>query len=1094
MNDEYSFGAWVRRRRRILDLTQADLARLVGCAEVTIQKIEHDERRPSRQIADLLADYLQISPDQRSLFLQAARAERSTDHLVPPSLPDALPPSQVLIRRSGDMPAPLTPLIGRARELDEIRALLRRSSLRILTLTGPGGIGKTRLALVVAAELAQTYPDGAWYVDLASITAPQAVTSAIRHALDIQDLGHGSAEAALEAYLRDRELLLLLDNCEQVNASDLYARLLRAAPRLTILATSRSPLRLSGEQQYQVPPLALPPGSGITGATESSVGSNEREALYATPPLAEFQCYDAVSFFIARVQAVDTHFRLTEYNAPAVAELCWRLEGLPLALELAAARVRMFGVEGLLAQIAREGELAVLVGGARDLPARQQTIRATIDWSFTLLEPAQQRLLARLGIFAGSFDLEAAIAITSDNAIGAREENERDDRTNESLTAPPLSSASIHDGVEQLLDHSLLQRVNEDESVSRYIMLGPVREYAREVSRLWGEMETLVRRYAAHYLELVEEASPHLRRSEQLDWLARLDREYPHLQTVFNWAERGVPDAPPEYSFIARLIGLRLAGALWYYWLLRGHFGEAYRWLEAPWARDEHLPAGDRARVLLGAWYIRNHAAGGTLDNAPGRAGLALARQAGDRWLNAFGLCTINRTAIEQAELDALNRAVGDPWLEALTLAVEVVFYVTIKDVDRLRFAARTATAVGDRRLIVETTCALAYALQLQHELGEARRSLEQALVIARTVGGFFPVAQVNFYLGQILEIQGDVDAACETQRERLACEQELHNIVGIMATVQQWTLLALWQNDWREVERLSGWHERYFAMAVAAVPRFRLFLPLMRCERALLCGNIVDAEMYGALAFDAACGMPGLGTQEIDITPPLVVVMLLGTLAAIRGDGEESAACYHENVSVPFDADIRAYRVPGDQTNDYMALLGLPYAAAAQGAGGRAWLEEYLPRLRAFGGAQAKFLDADIWGRFLLLNDDPVAAMPYLAEALAFYRRSGGRIQASRALEGLAVAALAYNDAAFAARLWGAAEAIRVQTGAAIWPVDRPAYERNVAAARHLLGDELFDAAWVAGGALSWDAAADEAIAWSAGAARISACNPMAG
>lgn len=1079
MNDLSSFGAWVRNRRRILDLTQADLARLVGCAEVTIQKIEHDERRPSRQIADLLADQLQIPPDQRALFLQIARARLSPDRFVPPGPSDSFAPSQVLIQRSGNLPASLTPLIGRERELDEIRALLRQSSLRILTLTGPGGIGKTRLALAVAAELAETYPDGAWYIDLASITAPQAVAPAIRHALAIQDLGHGSAEEALETHLRDRELLLLLDNCEQVAASDLYARLLRAAPRLTILATSRSPLHLSGEQQYQVPPLALPPVSGAISNVELSVRHTERTALYATLSLAELQRYDAVNFFIARVRAVDAHFRLTEGNAPAIATLCWRLEGLPLAMELAAARVRTFGVEGLLAQLAHKGELAVLVGGARDLPARQQTIRATIDWSFTLLEPAQQRLLARLGVVAGSFDLEAVVAVASDNISAERQMKERDARADESAGLLLLSPAGIHSGLEELLNHSLLYRTDEDESVPRYAMLEPVREFAREALRLWGEIEPLERRYAAYYLKLAEVAAPHLRRSEQLNWLARLDCEYPHLQTVLNWAERAAPDTPPQYS--AMPIGLRLAGALWYYWLLRGRFGEAYRWLEAAWARDERLPAGDRARVLLGAWYIRNHATGGTLDNAPGRAGLALAREAGDTWLNAFGLCTINRTASEQAELDTLHRAVDDPWLEALALAVEVVFYVTVKDVDRLRRATRIATTAGDRRLIVETTCALAYALQLQHELGAARRLLEQALVIARTVGGFFPVAQVDFYLGQILELQGDITAARETQRERLECEQAIDNTIGILSTLYQSILLAIWQNDWDDVAQNMALYELNFPLAVALLPRMRFIDPLIRCELALLCGNTVDAERYGALTFDAACGLPGLATQEIDITPLLFVTLLFGTLAAMRGDAEESVACYRESLSVPFDAAIRAYRSPGDQTNDYLTLLGLPYAAAAQGAGGRAWLEEYLPRVRAVGGVQEQFLDIDVRGRFLLLTDDPIAAMPYLAEALGFYRRSGGRIQASRVLDGLAVAALAHNDAAFAVRCWGAAAASRNQTGAAIWPVDRPAYARDVAATRAALGDAAFDLAWVEGAAIEWDVAAAEAIAWSA-------------
>jgi predicted ATPase/DNA-binding SARP family transcriptional activator len=594
-----------------------------------------------------------------------------------------------------------TPLIGRERELADLAGWLESPHLRLITVLGIGGIGKTRLALEAAAQESFAFADGACFVPLAAVSAADFIVPAITAALQITLSGPGGPAAQLCAALGGQELLLILDNFEHLPAgASLVSELLAACPQLSILVTSREPLHLRAEQQFPVSPLALP-----NLAQLPSLGSRWVDELASVP---------AVALFVQRARAVRPHFSLTVENAAAVAEICVHLDGLPLAIELAAARMQFLIPQELLARLG--SRLALLVGGARDLPARQRTLRATLDWSHSFLSDEEKRLFARLAVFAGGWTLEAAQAVCATGTPQARE---------------------VPAGLHSLREKGLLQCQDTGEGRERFSMLETVHEYAREWLAKGGEQAALQGQHAAYYLALVERGQPELKGPQQGVWIERLEREQNNLRAALQWAlEQG--DA---------VTSLRLGSALWLFWHVRGHYSEGRRWLDAVSA----LPVADesgldrvRAQVLAGAGVLAGDQgdsawAIGRLEEAA-----ALARQAGDAAGLAGILAWLGWAAYEHGDWPRAVRA----YEESLALA-------------RQRGPAGEGT-------VAFVLNALGEVARQRGEQAAAWAYYEESLALWRRLDDALGVRCALQNLGRITYLGGDAEQAGKLFRESL--------------------------------------------------------------------------------------------------------------------------------------------------------------------------------------------------------------------------------------------------------------------------------------------------------------------------------------
>jgi predicted ATPase/class 3 adenylate cyclase len=481
--------------------------------------------------------------------------------LVIAGLTSDFPTLRSLDARPNNLPLQLTSFIGRDREIADAGGLL--AATRLLTITGPGGTGKTRLALQLAADVADRFADGVWFVALEPLHDPQLVLATVAHTMGVVPRPGQSAIDALAASLGDRRVLLLLDNMEQViDAAGDVAALLRACPGVTVIVTSRAVLRIAGEQEFVVPGLPAPPDTSVM----SRVELERLPARLRRPDPATLDQYEAVRLFIVRASSTSPGFAVNAQNAPAIAGITSRLHGMPLAIELAAARVKLLSPEQILSRLERQ--LGFLTSAARDLPDRQRTLRGAIAWSYDLLDDDHRRLLGTLSIFRGGWDLAAAEAIAERSGAGVR--------------------IDTLEGLSDLVDQSLVRRSDEVDGVVRFSMLESIGEYAAE---MLDDADRVSAAHAAYYLAVAEEAAPELQGSEQRTWLDRLERDHDNLRAAFAWS-LSRPDASDA---------VRLAFALWRFWQQRGYLDEARRDVDRLEERIGGLTADTRARFAEAA-------------------------------------------------------------------------------------------------------------------------------------------------------------------------------------------------------------------------------------------------------------------------------------------------------------------------------------------------------------------------------------------------------------------------------------------------------------------------------------------------------------
>ena len=539
----------MRQYRVAAGLTQEELAERARISVRAIGALERGARRtPHKDTLQLLAEALSLSEDDQALLFEAVRASRKGAAFPSPTArTTALPKG---------FPVPLTPLIGREREEAAIAHVLLRDDVRLLTLTGPAGIGKTRLVTQVALGLGGHFAE-IDFVSLTSISDPSLVVPAIGQALGLRDQPNQSAIDQLYEYLSRQELLLVLDNFEQVvQAGPAIAQLLAACPRVKALLTSRVALRVRGEYEFSVPPLDTPD-------------------LARLPTPEDLTRYAAATLFVQRAQAVKPTFEVIPALAPTIAAICSRLDGIPLALELAAARANLLPPQTLLARL--DDSLALLTNGAADLPERQQTMRRAIEWSYDLLGESEQRLFRRLAVFVDGWTLEAAEAVCG---------------------AEDMPAATILDGLGSLVSSSLVVQVDGSDGEPRFRLLQLMREYGWEQLVTHGEASLIRSRHADYYLALAEKAAPELRGPHQRLWIARLAQAHPNLRAALEWAR--------EIQSVE--CGLRLGSALYPFWRLHGHASEGRAWLErflslqrpSEYDRDRKL----RADALKGAGHL----------------------------------------------------------------------------------------------------------------------------------------------------------------------------------------------------------------------------------------------------------------------------------------------------------------------------------------------------------------------------------------------------------------------------------------------------------------------------------------------------------
>jgi non-specific serine/threonine protein kinase len=794
-----SFGALLRHYRRVAGLTQEALADRARLSVRGINDLERGERlHPRAETIDLLATALGLDPSQHAALHAAATARSQPVPPVPP-VPPETPPTQIQLSH---LPATVSSFIGREQELAELHRLLRPpNGRRLVTLTGAGGCGKSRLALRVASDLSDAFVDGAHLVELAALGDSRLVPRAVATVFDLPETSSESLEATLLRFLGHRQLLLVLDNCEHLveACARLADAFLRSCPRVAILATSREALRLAGELVWRVPSLALPPADAtLTGQ--------------------ELAGFDAVHLFVERARDALQDFRLTPENAASVVAICRQLDGIPLAIELAGARLLTLSPPQMAARLTDRFD--VLTGGSRTALPRHQTLRKAIDWSYDLLDPAERALFRRLSVFVGGFDLDLVERVCDDADAVAREDREM-------LLLPPVAPRDAIDLVQRLVEKSLVTA--QPNPGTQHRLLDTLQQYAREKLVASGEAEEITRRHALAYLALAEEAEIELHRRDQVGWLERLDRERPNLRAALAWLT----------SHDRTADGLRLVAALGWFWTVRGYYAEGREYLTNALARAAASDPLVRARALHALTYLLTRQGDPPAERRYLEECVNAATQANDRTVIVKALAlagTLERHAapelarrkLEEAralaeaadlrgevgpiliELGLVATFQGDLAAGKTRLAEGLALLRESGDLTRLAFGLNLACMLGDLRGDYRhvRTCAeeyrplvqvlgdrsgqanwrahLAEAARWEDDLAQAEALLAQALLIYRDLDDRYGIVWTTIDLASTHLALGNTEPARALAAEGLALARAMneHLLMRALRTV----------------------------------------------------------------------------------------------------------------------------------------------------------------------------------------------------------------------------------------------------------------------------------------------------------------------
>lgn len=688
MEVEISFGRWLEKRRKALDLTRGELAQKIGYSVSALRKIETDERRPSKQLVESLADALEIPEGERLMFWKIARRERSVERLNSPRpLPDLslLQPPQTI---PNIIPIPPTPLIGRETELTALRQMLGDPQCRLITLVGPGGIGKTRLALEAAHEQSSAFIHGTAFVPLASINSINLIIPAIANALHFNSHSSSDSKKQLLNYLREKQVFLILDNLEQLlEGVEIISEVIEYAPQIKVLCTSREQLNLHGEWVFEVR------GLSVSGS----------ENIY------DIEKYNAVKLFLECAQRTRTGFILRPENRLPIIRICQLVEGMPLAIELAATWVRILSCKEILQEVERG--IDFLAASVRDLPERHRSMQAVFDHSWKLLSEEEQRVLSRLSVFRGGFTRD-----TGEQVAGAN------------LTL-----------LSELVTKSLVQRSGE----KRYTLHELVRQYAFAQLHALGEVEQTRAAHLQAFIRLAEMIEPELTGNKQLRWLAHLETEHDNFRAALRWT----------FDYGDRESSLRLTGALWQFWYMRGHLMEGSQWLERALQVTGVSPSPAlKAKVLNAAGllaYCQNH-----LDRAK-------------RWLEE---CLSMRSYLNERDIANAQMTLG------LVLQEEADF-ANAKDL--YQEALQSFRRLNDDYGIIG---AIGRQGTLAWDMGELERAetlLYECLALARKYGDKDRIASALVNLGWFLILCRDIRGISLCQ-EALTISQELNSKYSI--------------------------------------------------------------------------------------------------------------------------------------------------------------------------------------------------------------------------------------------------------------------------------------------------------------------------